>query len=63
MLGPFWVANIGLAAVNVDCNRATAQCVGLVSVVNSRWFAIGLAWDLSKALLFDFGHDGGSNRR
>jgi hypothetical protein len=44
-----------LAAIDVDCRMASLDCMAPVSVVNSRWFAIGLARDLSKAVLFDFG--------
>jgi hypothetical protein len=47
----------GIAALEMDCNRTSDQCMATISLANSRWFAVPLAIDLSKALLFDFGQE------
>jgi hypothetical protein len=44
-----------VATVDVDCGITTADCMAYVTVVNSRWLAIALEEDLTKAVLFDFG--------
>jgi hypothetical protein len=44
-----------LAAIDVDCGMATNDCRHYVTVINSRWFAVALEKDLTRAVLFDFG--------
>jgi hypothetical protein len=46
-----------IAAVDMDCDRASLGCMAAVTVINSRWFAIALATNLTKAVLFDFEPD------
>lgn len=47
-----------VASVDLDCGMATLDCMAYVTVVNSRWFAIVLQKDLTRAVLFDFGATG-----
>jgi len=56
-----WMTQRKLAAADVDCGMATLDCMAYVSVVNSRWLAIALEKDLSRALLFDFGPNRGED--
>jgi hypothetical protein len=44
-----------IALLDVDCSRASNDCMASISVANSRWFAVPLAINMSQALLFDFG--------
>lgn len=47
-----------VASVDLDCGMASADCMGYITVVSSRWVAIALDRDLSRAILFDFGEQG-----
>jgi hypothetical protein len=58
-----WMTQRKLAAVDVDCAMATLDCMAYVSVANSRWLAIALEKDLSRALLFDFGPNRGKESK
>jgi hypothetical protein len=44
-----------IAALEMDCNFASNDCMQTISLANSRWFAVTLADDFSRVLLFDFG--------
>lgn len=51
-----------IAALDMDCNFASNDCMQTISLANSRWFAVPLANGFSRALLFDFGQDDQSGR-
>jgi hypothetical protein len=52
-----------LAALDVDCNQTSVDCMAYITAVNSRWFAIALARNLSEGLLFDFGPERGKESK
>jgi hypothetical protein len=51
-----------IAALEMDCNRSSDQCMATISLANSRWFAVPLAIDFSTVLLFDLGREKQSGR-